>query len=97
QRGPAGVEQREQTERGEQQEERRDERVRAPARVALPAAGQLGPAPLILVHRTAPGRTARGRAPLDGGRGGVVTGGHSGHLSRLLSMVLVAVSQASSG
>src|SRR5690606_35161665 len=36
-------------------------------------------------------------APLDGGRGGVVTGGHSGHLSRLLSMVLVAVSQASSG
>src|SRR5690606_1410351 len=97
----ARVDQREQAEGQEQQEERGDEGIRAPADVPLPAAGLPGPAALVLVHGTLglrrTGWAARGRAPLGGGRGGVVAGGHAAHWSRLLSMVLVAVSPASSG
>src|SRR5690606_40682181 len=97
----ARVDQREQAEGQEQQEERGDEGIRAPADVPLPAAGLPGPAALVLVHGTLglrrTGWAARGRAPLGGGRGGVVAGGHAAHLSRLLSVGGVAGSQASSG
>ena len=65
QRGPAGVEQREQPEGGEEQEERRDEGVRAPPHVPAASGGDSRARRRLLPRpRRGAGARGRGRAPL---------------------------------